>query len=374
MIGGTRPSIADPFLPHKIEAGRIDDIRECIGCNICASNHFTGTPLRCTQNPTMGEEWRKGWHPERIRAKGSESSVLIVGAGPAGLECARALGQRGYPVHLAEAGRELGGRVSREARLPGLAEWARVRDWRLGQLHQLANVELYRDSRLTAPEVLEFGFDHVVIATGARWRRDGRGRATIDAVEGAGAAHVLTPDEVMDGALCQGPVLVYDDDHYYMGGIMAEVLRGRGLEVTLATPAAEVAAWTEKTLELERIHRRLDELGVAMVTHHALTAIAPGEATLRHVYTGKGRAIAAASVVLLTARVPEDGLYRALAAEPEGLRQAGIKSLARIGDCNAPGAIVHAVYDGHRWAQALDGEERAVRRERPVMAHAGGTA
>ena len=111
MIGAARPSIADPFLPKKIEEGRVEDIRECIGCNICVSGDFTMSPIRCTQNPTMGEEWRKGWHPERIRPKASEKPVLIVGAGPAGLEAAQALGKRGYDVTLAEKGTELGGRV-----------------------------------------------------------------------------------------------------------------------------------------------------------------------------------------------------------------------------------------------------------------------
>ncbi len=143
MIGAARPSIADPFLPKKIEEGRLEDIRECIGCNICVSGDYTQSPIRCTQNPTMGEEWRKGWHPERMQAKGNSESVLVVGAGPAGLEAARALGQRGYRVTLAEAGDELGGRVTRESRLPGLATWARVRDYRLGQIDQMANVEIY---------------------------------------------------------------------------------------------------------------------------------------------------------------------------------------------------------------------------------------
>ncbi|HLB85658.1 MAG TPA: NAD(P)-binding protein, partial [Steroidobacteraceae bacterium] len=136
FIGAARPSIADPFLPRKIEEGRVEDIRECIGCNICVTGDMTSTPIRCTQNPTMGEEWRKGWHPERIAPSKSSKRVLVVGAGPAGLEAARALGQRGYEVHLAEASRELGGRVNFEARLPGLAQWARVRDWRVTQLQK----------------------------------------------------------------------------------------------------------------------------------------------------------------------------------------------------------------------------------------------
>ena len=120
LIGAARPSIADPFIPNKIDEGREDEIRECIGCNICYTGDQTGTPIRCTQNPTMGEEWRKGWHPERIEKKGSDSSVLVVGAGPAGLEAATALGKRGYDVVLAEARRELGGRVTRESALAGL--------------------------------------------------------------------------------------------------------------------------------------------------------------------------------------------------------------------------------------------------------------
>ncbi len=146
LVGAARPSIADPFLPRKIDEGRDDEIRECIGCNICYSGDQMGTPIRCTQNPTMGEEWRKGWHPEHIPAKGSDSSVLIVGGGPSGLEAAVALGKRGYAVTLAEARRELGGRVTLESELPGLREWNRVRDWRLNQISKLSNVEYYLES------------------------------------------------------------------------------------------------------------------------------------------------------------------------------------------------------------------------------------
>src|SRR5690606_10447982 len=114
FIGCARPSIADPFLPRKIAEGRIDEIRECIGCNICITGDMTGGMGRCTQNPTWMEEWRRGWHPERIAPRGASRSLLVVGSGPAGLEAARAAAERGYDVTLAEAGEAFGGRVARE--------------------------------------------------------------------------------------------------------------------------------------------------------------------------------------------------------------------------------------------------------------------
>jgi dimethylamine/trimethylamine dehydrogenase len=369
MIGATRPSIADPFLPKKIEEGREDDIRECIGCNICASSHFQMTNLRCTQNPTMGEEWRKGWHPERVPPKASEDSVLIVGAGPAGLECARALGQRGYRVTLAERGKQLGGRVTREASLPGLREWLRVRDWRVGQLRKLPNVEIYRESDVTPETVLELGPGHVVLATGARWRDDGVGRATHLPVPVEAGVALFTPDDVMDGRTIPGPVLVLDDDHYYMGSLVAETLARAGAAVTLVTPAPEVAAFTESTLELRRIAQRLDALKVRMVTHHMLARAGAGEAQLLHVHTNRSMGLAASAIVMVTARLPEDRLYRALEAMPDRLADAGIKSVTRIGDCLAPGAIFHAVYAGHRYAREFDAPpaEIAFQRERIVL-------
>jgi dimethylamine/trimethylamine dehydrogenase len=218
MIGAARPSIADPFLPKKIKEGRAEEIRECIGCNICVSGQRTCTPMRCTQNPTVGEEWRRGWHPEKIARKGSDDSVLVIGAGPAGLEAARGLGQRGYQVALAEATTELGGRVTWESGLPGLAAWARVRDWRVGRIREMTNVDVYLDSNLTPSNVLEFGFDHVVVATGARWRKDGIGVNNTSPIAGSGTANVFTPEDIVAGAGVSGPVVLFDDDNFYMGG------------------------------------------------------------------------------------------------------------------------------------------------------------
>ena len=232
LVGCARPSIADPFLPRKIEEGRLEDIRECIGCNICVSGDFSMSPIRCTQNPTMGEEWRKGWHPELIRRRESDKPVLVVGAGPAGLEAAQALGKRGYEVTLAERGADVGGRVARECRLPGLAAWGRVRDYRVQQLHQLPNVEVYFDSGLDAGSVLELGCPRVVVATGARWRADGVGRHRPRPLPIAPRARVLSPDDVMDGAALPAAgerVVVWDDDHYYLAGGDRRDARGAGL-------------------------------------------------------------------------------------------------------------------------------------------------
>jgi dimethylamine/trimethylamine dehydrogenase len=355
FIGAARPSIADPFLPKKIEEGRIDDIRECIGCNLCVSGDNTITPIRCTQNPTMGEEWRKGWHPERIAPAKSSSKVLIVGGGPAGLEAARALGQRGYEVHLAEARRELGGRVTREARLPGLAEWARVRDWRLGQIRKMQSVATYLDSELSAQDVLDFGAEHVVIATGCHWRRDGYGRTHGEAVDGfMDNPAVFTPDDIMDERIPDGPVAIYDDDYFYTGSVIAETLRQHGREVAYVTPDDTLASWSAHTLDYRHIQRRMTDLDVRRIVSHAAVRFVDGKLTLEHTWSDKRIGIDCAAIVAITSRLPDDALLHALRAREAEWADNGVRSVTCLGDALAPGLIAHAVYAGHRYARELD--------------------
>ena len=354
MIGAARPSIADPFLPKKIEQGRVEDIRECIGCNICVSWDIMSAPMRCTQNPTKGEEWRKGWHPEDIAPKRSAATVLVVGAGPAGLEAARALGQRGYQVTLVEARDELGGRVTRESRLPGLSTWRRVHDYRAYQIGQMANVDVYMQSRLSADQVLEYGATHVVVACGSLWRHDGYGRTHQSTVPGLDGASILTPDDLLDGMSPSGPVVVYDDDHYYLGGVLAEKLSKDGLAVTLVTPESIVSAFTKTTLEQHRIQRQLIELDVNIVTGHRLDKVNIGSVTLACGYTGRERDIDAKNVVMLTSRLPIDELYWQLNERQSEWHDFGLETVTRIGDCYGPATIAAAVYEGHRFARELD--------------------
>ncbi len=355
FIGAARPSIADPFLPRKIDSGETDDIRECIGCNVCVTGDHTMTPIRCTQNPTMGEEWRKGWHPERVPPRSGNDSFLIVGAGPSGLECARLLGRRGYAVHLVEAEEELGGRVAREARLPGLAAWARVRDYRLNQLNKMPEVAILRGSAVTAEQIMEFDAQRVVIATGARWRRDGIGRANALAVRGFDlAGGVFTPDDLMNGITPRGPAIVFDDDHYYLGAILCEKLRADGLEVTLVTPADHASAWTVNTLEQRIIQKRLLEMGVAIIANHNVVEFDGTRADIECVFTARRSSVPALSIVTVTSRLPNDALADALQGSPDALAAAGIVSVTSIGDCWAPSTIAAAVYAGHRYAREFD--------------------
>jgi dimethylamine/trimethylamine dehydrogenase len=361
MIGAARPSIADPFLPAKIEAGRLGDIRECIGCNICVSGDMTMSPIRCTQNPAMGEEWRRGWHPERIRPRESDASVLVVGAGPAGLEAARALGQRGYRVMLTEATRELGGRVHREASLPGLAAWRRVVDYRLGQLRQYRNVEIGLESKITPAEALGYGFTDILVATGACWRIDGVGRWHTSAIPVTDDATVLTPDEMLTGdhplsrpGTARQRVLVFDDDHYYLGGVLAEQIARLGHEVRLVTPAPLVSSWTAHTLEIGDIQRRVREAGIVVDTSRVLVGIGAGEARTACAFTGSEISVAADAVLLVTARMPRDALFLALEERQSEWSARGVRSVTCVGDAWAPTTIAGAVWSGRRYAEELD--------------------
>jgi len=368
LIGGARPSIADPYLPKKIDEGREQDIRECIGCNICISSWHDSVPVRCTQNPTAGEEWRRGWHPERFATAGSESSVLIVGGGPAGLECALTFARRGYSVSLAEASDNFGGRLRFETTLPGLATWSRVLDWRMGHLQRLPNVTLYAGNELSVNDILELEHPRVVIATGARWTRMLYSPLELPVTE-LDQAHVFTPDDVAAGAFIGGPIVVFDFDNYYMGSAIAEHLTQSADSVTYITAAGHVSAWGIMTNEQPQVHRALARSGVKVITLSRVVKLELGELVIANLFTGEERRVPCRSLVIVGARKPCDDLYQALMDRRQELMPAGILSVDRIGDALAPGAIAHAVYSGHRYARELDGPPgtELYRRDAPIV-------
>jgi dimethylamine/trimethylamine dehydrogenase len=235
-----------------------------------------------------------------------------------------------------------------------LAEWARVRDWRVGQLNKMANVAVFRDNLLTARDVLDFGAEHVVLATGCRWRRDGFGRSHGQPIPGLDRDNVFTPDDLLRGTVPDGPVLLFDDDSFYMGSVLAEVLRVAGREVIFVSPDSSVASWTNNTQEFRQIQQRLRELEIRLLTNTNLVSLDEEGALLACVYSGKQQRVACASLVTITSRLPNEELQLGLEAHEAEWADAGVQSVRAIGDCWAPGLIAHAVYAGHRYARELE--------------------
>ena len=356
MIGAARPSISDPFLPKKIESGSYEDIRECIGCNICYANDSIGVPIRCTQNPTMGEEWRRNWHPENIKKLNIRETVLVVGAGPSGLEASRVLGKRGYNVLLTEEANMTGGRVSLESKLPGLSEWIRVKDWRDSQIKKLPNVEVFLGSKMNSQDIIDVNADHVLIATGSKWTIDGIGRHNNKFIERAINAIIISPEIVlMQKAIPSGKVTIFDDDHYYMGPVMALYLRSLNYNVTLITTAGRVGQWGEFTEEIYDSNAALINAGVNLITNKNLKKVNNDNIEISCIFSGNIETIDCNWIIPLTRREPNDHLFYDLQKIFQNTNSQKIKTVLRIGDCEAPGIIANAVYSGYKAGIELGG-------------------
>lgn len=383
IIGAARPSIADPWLPRKIDEGRVDDIRTCIGCNVCISRwEMGGVPFICTQNATAGEEYRRGWHPEKFEPAKSEHDVLIVGAGPAGSECARVLMERGYTVHLVDSRDKVGGYVNDVATLPGLAEWGFHRDYRETQLEKLVkknkNCQLaLGQKRMTADDILNYGASRVVIATGSHWSTTGVNHRTHEPIPGADASqpHVLTPEQVFEGKKPVGKrVMIINYDPYYMAPSLAEKFARAGHEVTVATVCA-LGAYMDYTLEGANMQRLIRGLGVTVLGETACSKVEKGRVELFNIwgdgykreFKGTGKLPRTENdthawhecdtVILITARQSDDGLYRELKKRKDEWEKNGIADVFVIGDAEAPRIIADATFDGHRLAREIEDDD-----------------
>ena len=361
LIGAARPSIADPYLPNKIKEQKTDQIKECIGCNICVSSDNFTVPIRCTQNPTMGEEWRRGWDPEYIKPKITDQRALVVGSGPSGLECTVQLARRGYQVILAESENELGGRVLFESSLRGLSAWKRVVDNRVHEILQKSNIEVYKESRLKAEHIDELGINNIFLATGSSWRKDGIGRSRRKPISGLETITVYSPEEAVQNYKdIKGPIVIYDDEQGYLAGVVADHLIAKNIEVVFVTPASVVSPWTDSTLEQKRVQAGLISSGVKIMCNQSISKIENSTAQLECAYTGSITELPCETIVMVTERISDTTLYDSLVQNNlEGKTQYNVQI---IGDAEAPGLIADAVYLGHLAAQNFEADEADIQK------------
>jgi dimethylamine/trimethylamine dehydrogenase len=196
-------------------------------------------------------------------------------------------------------------------------------------------------------EVRETESSLVVLATGSTWRRDGVGRHFTKPISVAQSARVLTPDDIMAGAKVAGHVVIYDDDHFYMGSVVAEALVAAGCTVTIVTPAAQFAGFTQLSLEIRHIQKRMAELGVAVMPLSAVEDIAQDHVRVSDVFGQSSRDLPCDTVVMVAGQQPNNELFHQLAQAD------GPQRVVAIGDCQAPATIASAIFAGHKFARDL---------------------
>ena len=248
--------------------------------------------------------------------------------------------------------------------------------YRQTQLDKLKNVELHLGAEeLDADDVLAYGADRVVIATGSKWSTKGFGAEIHDNITGvdASAPNVLTPEQIMAGKEIPGKaVVILDGDGRFTGIAMAEMAANQGKDVTLVTNMHDVVQYSLYTMEMANNKRLMYEKNIKTVTNHWGHSLKGNTLSLFYLYRdsaelfdnqpGKwGRRVSpdlrdleCDALVLVTARIPEIALYDDLIARRDEWKEQELEDVYRIGDCFAPRHITNAIFDGHRLAREFD--------------------
>ena len=346
MVSIVRGQIADPHMAAKAMAGRAEAVRPCISCNqMCWGRRYRDYWISCLVNPSAGREFE--WGGDRFARAEKPRHLLVVGGGPAGMEAARAAAECGHAVTLAEAAPDLGGAFRLAGMQPRRGQILDLIAWYEGALARLG-VDLRLNTPLEAEEVVTFGADAVIVATGAVADEAGFQRALpeCDALPGLARGHVTTVEAVMARAARPGErVLVLDESGHWRGLGTAWHLAERGHAVTIVTAAALIGQHLVRTAADFPLRRRLKALGVTMRTETAVAEWHGDGATLIDLLDGGERRIACDTLVLATAPIADTTLADTLAGSS--------LEVHAIGDCVAPRLAVAAILEGRRLTLGL---------------------
>lgn len=344
-----RQLFADADWARKAAEGKSADIRRCVAANYCWRSVSVGGRVQCVYNPTVGRE--RDWGHGTLTPVASPKKVLVIGAGPAGLEYARVAAARGHEVVVLEAEAEPGGHVRLESLLPSRGEYGRIATWLADQATK-NGAKLTTGTRVDARSldtVLEAHRpDHVVLATGAVIRSDGFQGWTAEPFPGWESARCVGWDQVATGAVTPaGDVVIVDDLCNAIAPLTAVAAAQAGAASTrIVTRWPMVAMDTVLDVYLEWLMPKLYAAGVGLVPDHFVRRIDGENLYLYNVHAPeKEQALHADLVVMSTARTSRTELLAPLA-------ERGV-SVETIGSATAPRGTYEAVYEGHRQARLL---------------------
>ncbi|MDX8351147.1 FAD-dependent oxidoreductase [Cognatiyoonia sp. IB215182] len=364
MVGMTRAHMADPHIVRKVMEGREDDIRPCVGATYCLDRIYQGGEALCIHNAATGRELQM---PQVITPSGTRRKVVIVGAGPGGLEAARVCAERGHDVTVFEAADQPGGQIRLTAQSPRKREMIGIIDWRMAQC-AARDVRFRFNTYAEGSDVTALAPDVAIIATG--------GLPNLELFETCGeAAHVISTWDILSGDVKPaGRVLIYDESGDNPGLQAAEMAAEAGADVEVMTPDRSIAPEV-MGMNLTPYLRNLQRFGVRLtVAERLLGVLRDGNqlaATIGTDYSDFTKVQHYDQVVVNYGTRPLDDLYFDLrdgssnggqldhdafiAVRPQALRvnPDGAYQLFRIGDAVSSRNTHAAIYDALRLCHVM---------------------